>query len=61
MLPGNTLASVNDWSDGTKKEKGRVTINACVKLSKTMKFFFLFIGKFKKPCCFWNLNVANCY
>ena len=35
MLPGHTLASVNDWPDGTKKAKDRVTIVACANASGT--------------------------
>ena len=46
MLPGHLLASVNDWQDGTKKAKERVTINACANASGRIKIpvLFLFIG-----------------
>ena len=36
MLPGHTLASVNDRPDGTKKAKDRVKINACANASGTI-------------------------
>ena len=56
MLPGHTLASINDQQDGMKKAKDRVTINACENASGTIKLPQLFIGKSKNPCCFQNLN-----
>ena len=56
MLPGHTLASVNDRPDGTKKAKDRVTINACANASGTIKLPLLLIRKAKNPRCFRNLN-----
>ena len=56
MLRGNTLASVNDRPDGTKKAKDRVTINACANASGTIKLPLLLIGKAKNPRCFRNLK-----
>ena len=37
MLPGHTLASVNDRPDGSNKAKDRVTIFACANASGTIK------------------------
>ena len=36
MLPENTLTSVHNQPDGTKKAKDRVTINACANASGTL-------------------------
>ena len=54
MLPGHTLASVHNRTDGTKKAKDRVKINACANASGTIKLPLLLIGK--NPRCFHNLN-----
>ena len=56
MLPGHTLASVHNRSDGTKKAKDRMTINACANASGTIKLPLFLIGKAKNSRCFRNLN-----
>ena len=47
MLPGHTLASVNNRPDGKKKAKDRVTLNTCANASGTIKLPLLLIGKAK--------------
>ena len=43
-------------TDGTKKAKDRVTINACANASGTIKLPLLLIGKAKNPHCFRNMK-----
>ena len=45
MLPENTLTSVHNQPDGTKKAKDRVTINACANASGTIKLALLLIKR----------------
>ncbi len=50
LLPQKTLASHFEKSaDGRKRQKERVTINACSNASGTIKLLLLLIGKSKKP------------
>ena len=57
LLPQKTLASsFEKAADGRKKQKDRVTINACSNILGTIKLPLLLIGKYKNPRCFKNDN-----
>ena len=57
LLPEKTLASSFEKSaDGRKKQKERVTINACSNMLGTIKLPLQLIGKSKNPRCFKNIN-----
>ena len=56
MLLRYTFASVNNRPDGTKKAKGRMTINDCANVSGTIKLPLLLIGKTLNPRSPRNLN-----
>ena len=57
LLPNKTLAShFEKRADGRKRQKERVTINACSNASGTIKLPLLLIGKYKKPRCFKNIS-----
>lgn len=57
MLPERTLASsFEKAADGRKKQKERVTINACSNVLGTIKLPLVLIGKYKNPRCFKNIN-----
>lgn len=56
LLPQKTLASSLEKSaDGRKRQKERVTINACSNVLGTIKLSLLLIGKYKNPRCFKNI------
>ena len=50
MLTGWALTSVHNQKTGTKKEKEKVTINACANVAGSIKLPLLCIGKYKKRC-----------
>ena len=57
LLPEKTLAShFEKTADGRKKQKERVTINACSNASGSIKLPLLLIGKYKKPRCFKHIS-----
>jgi len=57
MLPEKTLvSSFEKAADGRKKQKERVTINACSNVLGTIKLPLLLIGKYKNPRCFKSIN-----
>ena len=59
LLPKTTLSSAKDDPIGAKKQKERVTINACANASGTIKLPLLMIGKSKKPRCFKRIDQTN--
>ena len=57
LLPEKTLASsFENSAPGRKKQKERVTINACSNVLGTIKLPLLLIGKYKNPRCFKNIS-----
>ncbi len=57
MLPERTLASsFEKAADGRKKQKERVTINACSNVLGTVKLSLVLTGKYNNPRCFKNIN-----
>ena len=57
LLPENTLAaSFKRSANGRKASKERVTVNACLNATGTVKLPLQVIGKVKCPRCFKRMN-----